>query len=173
MAEVSKAFLRALDKTLEWEGGYSHHPADAGGPTYHGVTQRVYDAYRRTTGQAGRSVEFMSEMEERVIYHDSYWLPINGDALPEPLSHAVFDMAVNSGVWNAKIALQEAVRVKTDGVIGPVTAAACNATPNVLLVFLKKRAEHIRDIVQAKPAQVVFLLGWVNRLLEQAYGGAK
>ncbi|WP_152536276.1 glycosyl hydrolase 108 family protein [Mesorhizobium loti] len=37
----------ALARLLAHEGGYSNHPSDPGGPTMKGVTQRVYDGYRR------------------------------------------------------------------------------------------------------------------------------
>lgn len=171
---MSPAFLAAWKKSVDsFEGGFVNNPLDRGGATYHGVTQRTYDAFRKTVGKPLQSVELMSDLEERVIYHDDYWLPINGDALPEPLSHAVFDMAINSGVYNAKLTLQSAVRVQQDSVIGPQTVAACKAMPNVLLAFLEKRAAFIRDIVQERPSQVAFLLGWIKRLLRQAYEGAK
>ena len=52
---MSPAFRRALDRTLGYEGGLVAHPADPGGRTYQGVTQRTYDAWRRTTGQAVRA----------------------------------------------------------------------------------------------------------------------
>ena len=39
-------FERALTFVLRWEGGYVDHPADPGGATNYGVTQRTYDAWR-------------------------------------------------------------------------------------------------------------------------------
>jgi lysozyme family protein len=77
---------------------------------------------------------------------------------------------VNSGVWNAKLALQRACSVKADGVIGPETVQAANANPDqVFLAFLKLRAGLIAEIVQGKPSQSVFLHGWINRLIDQAW----
>ncbi len=41
----------SLDKLLVHEGGYVNHPKDPGGPTNKGVTQRVYEAYRKGKGK--------------------------------------------------------------------------------------------------------------------------
>lgn len=38
----------ALSGVLAHEGGHGNKPADPGGATMKGVTQRVYDAYRKT-----------------------------------------------------------------------------------------------------------------------------
>jgi lysozyme family protein len=172
---VSPAFEAALEFTLhpEIEGGLSDHPRDRGGRTNHGITQKTYDAYRTSTGQERRLVDLIEEREMRAIYHDDYWVPCNCDALAPALAAAVFDMAVNSGVWNAKIALQRAVHVRADGVVGPVTVAASKATPDVILRFLEKRMAYIQDVLFARPSQVEFLEGWGIRLLRQAWNGAK
>lgn len=61
-----------LAKVLAHEGGYSNHPADPGGPTNKGVTQRVYDAYGRGKGQAVRSVKSLTTEELNDIYRNSH-----------------------------------------------------------------------------------------------------
>lgn len=163
------AFDSALERTLAYEGGYVNHPLDRGGPTYRGITQRTYDVFRKTTGQPGRSVELASDDEIRAIYLADYWMPCNCDSLPDHLAAAVFDMAVNSGVWNAKITLQNALRVRPDGVIGENTIRAANEMPTALLAFMKGRAGHYCEIVQERPSQTAFLHGWINRLLDLTY----
>lgn len=40
-------FEPALKAVLVHEGGFSNHPADTGGATMKGVTQRVYDGFRK------------------------------------------------------------------------------------------------------------------------------
>jgi lysozyme family protein len=170
---VSPAFLRALEKTLEFEGGYVNHPADSGGPTNYGITQRTYDVWRLGVGKPKQPVELVGDIEIQAIYFANYWTPCKCEDLPEPLSHAVFDMAVNAGVWNAKITLQQAVRVRQDGVIGPLTIAAVKEKPDALLAFLKGRAGYVSEIIHARPSQAAFLHGWINRLLDQAWKGAR
>lgn len=164
---MTPAFLSALAKTLGYEGGFVCHPADPGGCTNWGITQRTYDAYRKTVGKSPQSVELMDDDEMRTIYHDDYWQAVSGDLLPERLAAAVFDMAVHSGPWNARLTLQRSLGVRADGVIGPVTLAA--AKNGSVLAFLKKRAGFIQDLISARPSQVVFLEGWINRLLEEAW----
>lgn len=166
---MSSAFERALARTLDFEGGHVHHPKDRGGPTNRGVTQRAYDNWRVTTGQPKRSVDLITWDELSAIYLDNYWKPTGCPELPEPLAMAVFDMAVNSGPWNAKVTLQDALNVAQDGVVGPMTLLAAKSTPDSVLRFLKKRGAFIQEIVAHDPSQAVFLEGWINRLLEQAW----
>lgn len=171
-AQVTPAFLNALAKTLGYEGEVSSHPADPGGLTKWGITQRTYDAYRLTKGKARRSVLDLEDDEMRAIYYESYWTPCNCEALPMPLAAAVFDMAVHSGTWNAKLTLQRSLRIRADGVVGPVTIAAAKASPSPL-PFLRARGAYIQEVINARPGSVVFLEGWINRLLDQAWAGAK
>lgn len=167
------AFDKALAFTLspDIEGGMSNHPLDRGGKTNRGVTQRAYDTWRTTTGRFRRSVDLIEDYEVRELYHDDYWTPCNCNALPEPVALAVFDMAVNSGTWNAKLTLQRAVHVRADGVIGPVTLAAVKATPDALLRLLERRGAYIQEVIYVTPTQVTFLEGWITRLLRQAWKG--
>jgi lysozyme family protein len=168
LAEVS-SFDAALERTLKYEGGYVNNPLDSGGATNYGITQRSYDTFRATSGKPKQAVDLITDDEVRTIYHDDYWKPCNCDGLPDDIAAAVFDMAVNSGVWNAKIALQRAVRVQADGVVGENTIRAVNATQGVLLAFLKQRAHLIGEILISKPSQAAFAAGWISRLLDQAY----
>ena len=170
---MTPAFLRALEFTLSVEGGFSNHPQDRGGRTQNGVTQRLYDVWRTTTGQPKRSVDLIEEDEKQRLAYDEFWTPCNCEALPEPLSHCVFDMAFNSGAWNAKLTLQRALRVRADGVIGPVTVQTAKKTPDAALEFLKRRGAYIQEVILTRPDQVVFLEGWVTRLLLQAWRYAK
>ena len=52
------------------EGGWSNHPSDPGGATMCGVTQRVYDEFRRRGGQTPKSVKFSTEAERGAIYRE-------------------------------------------------------------------------------------------------------
>jgi lysozyme family protein len=167
--EVSPIFLKALEKTLGFEGGYVNHPLDRGGATHYGITQKTYDAWRRTTGKPLQDVALISDLEVKAIYWSDYWTPCHCSELPEDLACVVFDMAVNSGPWNAKLTLQRALMVRADGVIGPMTVKAAHATPNAVLRFLKRRGAFIQEILITRPSQVAFLEGWINRLLDQAW----
>ncbi len=111
--------------TTSWllvhEGGYVNHPADPGGATNSGVTQAVYDGYRRRKGQSTQSVRNISEQEVYDIYRTQYWDKVWGDELPNGLDYAVYDFAVNSGPRRAIQFLQRIIGVEPDGVMGNVT----------------------------------------------------
>lgn len=120
----------ALDKVLVHEGGYSNHPRDPGGATMKGVTQRVYDDYRRSENLATRSVQKITPDELLAIYDRRYWDLIKGDDLPSGVDYVVFDGAVNSGPGQSVKWLQRALGVKVDGLVGPATLAAIEAHPD-------------------------------------------
>jgi lysozyme family protein len=168
---VKSAFDRALAQTLGFEGGWSDTPGDRGGRTNYGITQRAYDTWRTTTGQNKRLVDLIDDAEVRAIYLADYWMPCRCSDLPDLLAMAVFDFAVHSGAYNAKLALQRALGVRADGVIGPVTIATAMATdPKVAtLRLLKKRAAFLQECIHAHPEDVKFLEGWIVRLLDQAF----
>jgi lysozyme family protein len=101
-------FEHCLSVTLKWEGGYSNHPDDPGGPTMKGVIQREYDAWRKRLGNHPRPVRQIGEDELREIYRGEYWDAMGCDDLPTGMDLCVFDAAVNSGVGRAKAWLTSA-----------------------------------------------------------------
>lgn len=86
-----------LPVTLTFEGLWSNNPHDPGGATMKGVTQRVYDAYRKKKGLKLQSVRFISDDELLEIYDEGYFQPIHGPYLQAGVDMAAFDYAVNSG----------------------------------------------------------------------------
>lgn len=117
---------RALATTLVYEGGYVNHPADPGGATMKGVTQKVYDKYREKKGLSRKDVRYIDEVELHAIYRFQYWDLVAGDSLPSGVDMAVFDYAVNSGATRASRALQQVCGVRVDGNIGLSTITAAN-----------------------------------------------
>ncbi|MFZ1109490.1 MAG: glycosyl hydrolase 108 family protein [Rhodomicrobium sp.] len=103
---ASDNFERCLAITLKWEGEYSNHPDDPGGPTMRGVIQREYDAWRRKHKKSPRPVKQIDESELQEIYRVEYWDAMDCDALPTGFDLCVFDAAVNSGVDRARAWLQ-------------------------------------------------------------------
>lgn len=95
-------FEKCLVVTLKWEGGYSNHPDDPGGPTMKGIIQREYDAWRRHHGLSIRPVRKIEENEMQAIYRNEYWDAMACDGLEPGFDLCVFDAAVNSGVGRAK-----------------------------------------------------------------------
>lgn len=158
---------KALKFVLRHEGLWSDDPADPGGATMRGITQRVYDAYRTRMNRDLRSVALISDDEVEDIYGSEYYVPIGGDKLPEPLDLVCFDSAVNCGVGEASKFLQRAVNVADDGKIGPKTIAAVISAGSPLDVagnVINQREQFYRNLAETKPAEAKFLSGWLNRL---------
>ncbi len=162
----SPAFAAALPFVLRWEGGFVDHPADPGGRTNRGVTQRVYDAWCARQGRPGRDVKLIDEAEVQAIYEAGYWLPPRCELLAPPLDLVQFDTAVNMGPGRAVRFLQQALGCSVDGDFGPGTqraAQACHGA-DAGLEYCRLREAFYRGIVARKPEQAVFLKGWMNRL---------
>lgn len=148
------------------EGDFTDNPKDKGGPTNHGVTQKVYDRFRMTSGLPSVSVKLITDAEVAKIYLMQYWRPAMCDKFSNCLSLVVFDSAVNHGVSKAIRLLQRAAGVKEDGKCGPVTLSKIANFDDKTIVskYLKVRESFYSSIVELNPEQEVFLDGWMNRL---------
>lgn len=98
MVSPTPKFRRCDAVTAAWEGGFSDHPDDPGGPTDRGVTQAKYDEWRRKQGLPLRSVKGITTTEAELLFVDEFWLPIGGERLAIGVDLAAYDAAVNSGV---------------------------------------------------------------------------
>lgn len=172
-----------IDAVIEKEGGYTDHPADRGGPTRWGVTEKVARAH----GYAGPMRSFPAE-RAAVIYRKLYWQRPRFDQVAEraPLIAAeLFDTGVNMGPRVATGFLQRALNalnrgasdypdVAADGRIGPATLGALdgflarrgNAGERVLLKAIEAlQGERYVRLAESKPANEAFLYGWLaNRI---------
>lgn len=121
---MRESYPEAIKAVLLHEGGYVNHPKDPGGATNFGVTQAVYDGFRKRHGQSPAPVKNIQNREVQEIYRLQYWNTVRGDELPAGIDYCVFDFAVNSGPSRAIKYLQTALGVKSDGLIGLVTIQA-------------------------------------------------
>ena len=159
-------YAAALKAVLIHEGGYVNHSNDPGGPTNKGVTQRVYDGYRKRKGLVPRTVKMIERAEIEAIYRQLYADKIAFDDLPEGLAYVVFDGAVNSGPAQSVKWLQRALRMnRVDGVIGPATLAAIDAWPDMnydrlIAAVLERRMAFLQALKTWKS----FGKGWTARL---------
>jgi lysozyme family protein len=123
----STAFTESLPFVLRWEGGYVNHPADPGGATNKGVTQKVYDGWRARQGLSARDVRQLEDGELAAIYENDYWLPPRCHVLQQQLGLVHFDTAVNMGVGRAVKLLQTGLGCAVDGAFGPGTQKAADS----------------------------------------------
>jgi len=78
----------SINITLGFEGGYVNNPNDKGGETKYGISKKAYpdlDIANLTIEQA------------KEIYKRDYWDRCKCAFIPDALSMALFDFAVNSG----------------------------------------------------------------------------
>lgn len=159
---------KALDWLLEEEGGWSNHPADRGGATMYGVTQATYNSFRKKMSRPLQSVAKISKEEAKELYLKEYWEAASCHKLPWPISYLVFDAAVNSGVKRAVDWLQTGLHTQRDGKVGPKTIqtaekALSEGNTAALLGIVDARTVFLARLVQSKPSQAAFLLGWWRR----------
>ena len=107
-------FANCLPIILRFEGGKSNDPADPGGRTNKGITQRTYDAYRAARGEPPADVYAINEAEVADCYRRNYWDAVNGDALRPGEDLVVFDFAVNSGPARALRSWKAAIGAGND-----------------------------------------------------------
>ena len=162
----SATFLKALPFVLRWEGGYVNHPADPGGATNKGVTQKVYSDWLGRRGRPDGDVRNLADADMAAIYEEGYWTPAHCQDLPAPLDQVQFDTAVNMGVRRAVRFLQEAVGAAVDGGFGPATRKSVEQADSAIAVgrYLDIRERFYRNLADDKPDLGVFLKGWLNRL---------
>lgn len=161
-----------LPLILKHEGGKVDDPADKGGRTSCGITQRTYDSWRKTIGMQPKDVWEITPTEISAIYRTRYWAPCGAQLLPEPLDMIVFDTAVLFGPRRAVMFLQIALGMPSaecDGVCGQHTAAhasesdTAHQTDWVGRRIIDQREAYHRARVANDPTQERFLAGWLAR----------
>ncbi len=152
-------FAASLKAVLKDEGGNDDDPADHGGRTSRGITQREYTAWRALKGLATHDVWAATNDEVAAIYHDEYWNPFC-DGFPVGVDYLYFDMAVNAGPRRAAILLQRALGVADDGRIGPITRLAISKADPKRLIATYTNAKRAFYISLHQPK---FTKGWLNR----------
>lgn len=117
---TDKVWESAFDLLMINEGGYVNDSHDKGGKTKYGISKTAYP---------NEDIENLTIERAKEIYKRDYWNRCKCDLLPDALSVALFDFAVNSGVKRAIKYLQTSLGVKADGIIGNQTIGAANRIP--------------------------------------------
>lgn len=171
-------------KAEGWDA-YTNHPADKGGPTKWGITQKAWAGYRGHD-VSEQDVQEITEAQARDFYEKLYVIGPKFHQLPDKLVPLVVDGGVNSGVRAASKWVQRAVGAKQDGWIGPKTIEAVYAQ-NQLTTFLRIVAYRTKlygrlvsrdpKLKAAKDAgfrlQAEFASGWNNRIMDFVLGLAE
>jgi lysozyme family protein len=169
-----------IDATIGKEGGYSNNPADTGGATRWGITERV----ARANGYSG-DMKLLPRETAFAIYKAQYAIK-PGFAAVAAISPAIgeelFDTGVNMGPAIPAVMFQKALNglnnqardypdLKEDGDIGPASLAALKAFlakrgkegESVLLKALNcLQGERYIELARGRPANETFLYGWLR-----------
>lgn len=162
-----------IDAILAREGStFTDDPADRGGATKFGITQRAWDLYidrvTMRTVMLPHLVHDITEDQARAFYATCYVAPlawINDIRLRD----LMVDSAVNCGADRSTKWLQRAAACTAiDGVIGPETRKLVNSRDarGLVRAVVEQRVEHYINLVVADPAQLKFLRGWWFRVKE-------
>mgnify|MGYP001593112728 CR=1 FL=1 len=132
----NKNFDRAIEFILKKEGGYVNDPQDPGGETNFGISKKAYP---------NLDIKNLTEGQAREIYKKDYWDKAGCEVMAWPDCLIQLDTAVNMGVGRAKEFAGKAVNWQD---------------------YLLLRIDFYRTLVIKKPSQRVFLLGWINRVID-------
>lgn len=168
MADFDKAFAYLTPL----EGGYSDDPADRGGATRYGISLRFYrENVDKYAGE--EDIQNLTRGEARDLYYLYFWEPLSLDQLDsQPVANRVFALAVHAGLRPAVRVLQRALnhsgwKLEKDGVLGPKTLNAANATAdNPLVQDLRLETyEFYQEILSRRTQLERFRRGWARRAM--------
>lgn len=155
---MTEKFLKAIPKTLSFEGGYAHDPDDPGGETKFGICKRTYPAL---------DIAGLNREQAIAIYWRDWWVKYGYDRIDDAdVAAKVFDMAVNMGPSQAhKLVQRAAGGLVDDGILGPLSVARINeCEPGDLLDGIRAQAEpYYRNLADRKPRMKKYLNGWLRR----------
>lgn len=126
-------------KVFKDEGGYTNDPADSGGKTNFGITQKETSIDVRTITMA----------QAKDIYKKKYWDALKCDDLPSGVDYTVFDYGVNSGVGRASKVY------KSFKTLEPQKA---------IIAINNERQAFLNNLAVRRPKDQKFLKGWTNRV---------
>jgi lysozyme family protein len=146
---------------------YTNDPADRGGPTRYGITQRSLGEWLGRPASAA-DVEALTLDAAKAFYLEQYWTPLRCDSIESPLKAvALFDLSVLVGRRAGVVLAQMASCAKVDGELGPNTLRCINAATDT--AFICAMASHAANrfvrLALADTTQTRFLPGWVKRAL--------
>src|SRR3974390_486293 len=105
---VAPNFQASLALILQSEGGNDDDPADHGGRTSRGITQREFNAWRQEHSLPLLDFWTHPQADIEAIYREEYWMPYC-DSLPLGVDYIYFNNCVLDGPYRATVLLQRAL----------------------------------------------------------------
>ncbi len=154
---------------FKWEGGFSNHPSDKGGPTNMGVTLSTWRKVGYDKDMDGDididDIRLLTKEDAKRVLR-IYWDRWRADSIRnQSVANILVDWVWGSGMWGIRIP-QRLLGVKEDGVVGPVTLTRLNSVDqrDFFDKVFSARMQFFQNIVKRDPSQRKFILGWQNRL---------
>lgn len=148
-----------------FEGGLADQPNDRGGLTKYGIT---FDTFKRLRPLAtADDLKNLDKDDAIDLLTEEYALkPGFGKIQNDAVRFALIDFAINSGPVTAIRALQKAVGVTVDGVIGRDTLDTINhfEVVSLLRLVVSQRLRYLGRLITNDPRQSAFAAGWLNRV---------
>lgn len=163
---------------LKWEGKFADDPADAGGPTYMGITLKtlIRAGFDKNKDGLLDVKDLIALNEHDVIYYflkPFYWDRWQADKIQnQSIANLLVDWVWMSGKVGITIP-QDIIGVKVDGIVGDKTLMAINQFKEPSLLFEKLKEErkmYIERICKARLSNRRFKQGWLNRLEDFRFG---
>jgi lysozyme family protein len=156
------SFDDAFTALMGNEGSYVNNPADPGGATRWGITERV----ARANGYVGEMRALPLETA-RDIFKRLYWDPLHLDEFDSRIAFQMADSNFNGGQtvrW-----AQAAAGAAVDGKMGPMTIAAIRmADPHsFIMAFLSQRLTYLTNLATWS----TFGKGWTRRIANNLQRG--
>lgn len=140
-----------IDRLIQREGGYVHHPADPGGETNYGISKRSYPEL---------DIKALTRDDARRIYREDFY---DRFALSQVRSSQIAEWLLDWLVHSGPSVIQRVQRklgVEADGIVGPETLKALNALADPRDI-LRWRLEFLVSLTKHP-----FIKGWIKRLVE-------
>lgn len=155
-------FTLCINRLLQNEGDLSDNKNDPGKLTRWGISQRSYPTL---------DIRNLTKESAIAIYKRDFWDLIDLDEAPLGISNQLLDFAVNSGVQTALRALQRAVGVADDGIIGQHTKDAIAKMQDHDIV-MRLIAERLIFMTNCQ-GWLTFGKGWARRIASELRFGAE
>lgn len=141
----SENFTKGMQFVFFWEGGAVDDPADPGGRTNYGVTQRTYNKYCDVKGLPHKDVFLINKVEALDVYEWGYWSD-KWDELGFELAVCMLDTSINMGMGKAQSFLRD-----------------CEGN---YVIYLQLRNARYKELIQKNPSLGKFAKGWANRMTD-------
>lgn len=149
--------------------GFANDPDDSGGATLCGVTLKTYSAWCAANGLARPDVNDLRYMQFSRwldVLVSLFWNKVHADDIPsDGVAWLCADWLWASGPRIIRM-IQAAVKVRTDGIIGPKTLKAIRSADQRMLFdcLMDRRKLDVERIITKNPKNRKYRNGWLRRI---------